>query len=321
MHRFDGLRTETLSLFGELGDTARTRGASEAAQRLSAGRERFLDEKLVVVVCGEFKRGKSSLLNALLEEPGLFPVDSFYATSLITTAVYAPRESITVSLQTADGGLEQREVSRADIAAYATESGNPGNQKRVQLITIRLPDTRLAQGLTLVDTPGVGGPFEEHSAVTLGYLQSASALVFVTDATQPLLDSELDFIRRAAESARVTDDADGIIFAMTKINVVDDFGPLLANTTAKIAEVTGRPADALTIVPVSAQAKLDYLSNGLAEYNELSNMDALEQALWDALTRRRARAVLEAAAADLERAAGSLIAHRDRDPGAGRREP
>lgn len=304
---FADLRAATLRLFSELSGVAESRGAGEAVERLAAGRQRLLDERLVVVVCGEFKRGKSSLLNALLEEPDLFPVDSFYATSLITMAGYGPEESITVTVADEHGSPRRIDIERSDIASYATESGNPRNGKRAQLVSIETPNPRLANGLTLVDTPGVGGPFEQHSAVTLGFLENASAVIFVADATQPLLESELDFIRRAAASARITDDAAGNLFVLTKIDAVDDFEEILTNTQAKIAAVTGWPIGSIPIVPVSARAKLDYLKTGSAESLELSNFSALEQVLWASLAERKGRALLGAALADLDRGAHALL--------------
>jgi len=162
MPEFDDLRTKTLTLFSELSEIAQSRGAGEAVQRLAAGRQLLLDERLVVVVCGEFKRGKSSLLNALLEEPDLFPVDAFFATCLITTAGYAPEETISVTVAEEDGSLRQLVIKRGDIASYATESGNPRNVKRAQLISIETPNPRLANGLMFVDTPGVGGVYRRR---------------------------------------------------------------------------------------------------------------------------------------------------------------
>jgi hypothetical protein len=304
---FEDLRAEALALFSQLTGIARARGAGEAAARLSASQRQLLEERLLVVACGEFKRGKSSLLNALLGDPDLFPVDSFYATNMITTASYAATERITVSLVSADGNLVETEISRSEIASYGTESGNPGNTRQVQLITIQTPNPQLAHGLTLVDTPGIGGVYDQHSAVTLGFLQSASALLFVTDITQPLLQSELDFLRHAAESARVADDADGLVVALTKIDAVDDFDAIAANTRAKLAEVTGRLPAAIPLVPVSARSKLDYLRNGSPDYLSLSNCTELEQVLWTALARRKARALLSVALADLDRSTHALL--------------
>ena len=65
---FEHLRDQALALFPDTLATARRRGAEVAASRLAAAQERLRDSALTVVVCGEFKRGKSSLLNALLEE-------------------------------------------------------------------------------------------------------------------------------------------------------------------------------------------------------------------------------------------------------------
>ena len=304
---FVDLRAETLRLFSELSGIAESREAGEAIERLAAGRQRLLDERMVVVVCGEFKRGKSSLLNALLEEPGLFPVDAFYATSLITMAGYGPEENVSVTVEAEPGDLRRLNIDRNEIASYATESENPRNVKRAQFVSIETPNPRLANGLTFVDTPGVGGPFDQHSVVTLGFLENASAVIFVADATQPLLESELDFIRRAAASARITDDAAGNLFVLTKVDAVDEFEEILANTRAKIAQVTGWPMASIPIVPVSAHAKLDYLKDGSAESLELSNFPALEQVLWASLAERKGRALLGAALADLDRAARALL--------------
>src|SRR5512135_3221725 len=120
MQTFDSLRSEVLAVFPELLGAARQRGASSSVARLTAARTRLLDGRLSVVVCGEFKRGKSQLLNALLEEPGLFPVDAYVATSLVTTVSYGSQETVVVSLDDGRGGVERREISRGEIAEYAT---------------------------------------------------------------------------------------------------------------------------------------------------------------------------------------------------------
>ena len=307
MRTFEDLRAEILQLLGDLGDIAQTRRAEEARHRLSVARERLEQARLIVVVCGEFKRGKSSLLNALLEEPDLFPVDSYYATNVIITVSYAAEERITVSLAESNGSLRQLPIKRGEIASYATESGNPSNAQRAKLIRIETPNPRLVSGMTLVDTPGVGGVYEEHSSVTFGFLPSADATVFVTDATQPLTETELNFVRRAAGAARITGDADAQLFVLTKTDIVGDFHAILANTKTKLAEATGRSAESLTVTPVSARAKLAYLKSGYDEYLELSNFTALEQVIWEALNRRRPRAILSGALGDLETATRSVL--------------
>lgn len=307
MTTFTALRSDALRLFADLGAIAAARQAGEALRCLESARTRLEHGRLSVVVCGEFKRGKSSLLNALLEEPGLFPVDSYFATSVITIASHAASESVTVALDDGADGVTCKPITRGEIASYATESGNPGNVKKARLITIDTPNPRLSSGLTFVDTPGIGGVYEEHSAVTLGILPSADALMFVTDATQPLAESELAFIAEAARIARVTDDVDGQLFVLTKTDVVDDVDRMLANTQAKLAAVTGRAANAVRVIPVSALSKLAYLANGDEDYLEQSNFGELEQALWASLGRRRAKALLAGAFRDLDAQVQALL--------------
>lgn len=311
MRTYDTLRTEVLGLFDVLARTAEEVRAAETERRVGAARERLRDSRLAVVVCGEFKRGKSSLLGALLEDPGLFPVDTTYATRLVTSVRYGDPERITVLLDGEDGTQEEtperRTISRAEIADYATEGGNPHNVRRARLVEIETPNPRLASGVTVLDTPGVGGVYHEHTAVTAALLPSADALLFVADATQPLTESELVFLRRAADAAEVTDDVDGIVFVLTKTDVPTESDAIRENTVAKLAEVTGRPAAELRLVAVSNLARLRHLETGGERHLELSNFPALEALLWQALERRRAKLILGGALADLDGAALALL--------------
>lgn len=311
MADFEALRDRALALFPELLSAAGRRGADIATQRLVAAQQRLRDSQLTVVVCGEFKRGKSSLLNALLEEaPPLFPVDAVLATSVVTVVSWADSERITVRLEGADGTLTDRSITRTEIADYATEAGNPGNDKRVaSVISVQTPNNRLRSGVVLVDTPGVGGVLTAHSAVTAGFLPSADAIVFVSDFTQPLTASELDFLRQAAQAAQVAGDIDGLIFVVTKADRVigEQRDQLLANTRAKLAEVTGHSAQALTVVPVSSKVKRAYLATGDPSRLTESNFPALEAVLWPAVERRRARIILSTALTDIDASVRRLL--------------
>ncbi|MEO3857864.1 dynamin family protein [Acrocarpospora sp. B8E8] len=304
MRAFDALREEILGVFAVLRPIADPAIAAEARRRLDSAESRLRDGRLTVVVCGEFKRGKSNLLNALLEEPELFPTDTSYATSLVTTVTYGPREEITVTAEDGTGGLTGFPIRREEIRHHATESGNPRNDKKARRVDIVTPNPKLASGLTFVDTPGVGGVYEEHTVVTAGFLPRANALVFVADVTQPLTESELDFLRQASHLAQITEDPDAQVYVLTKIDAVGDYTAMLRNTDTKVAAVTGRPVE---VIPVSSQAKLDYLASADPDDLELSNFPKLEDALWAALARRRARLILGDALATQQSAAAALL--------------
>lgn len=307
MRQFDRLRATILALFPDLISYSHKTKATETERRLSSAYQQLEQARLAVVVCGEFKRGKSSLLNALLEEPGLFPVDDYYATSLVSTISYADTEQVTVLLSPKEGASETRQISRAEMAGYVTESGNRDNRKGVDLVTIATPNPRLASGLTFVDTPGVGGVYVRHTMATLAFLPLAHAVLFVADATQVLTESELHFLRRAAASAKVTDDADGLVCVLTKIDLVSDYDRLLANTRAKLAETLSRPADQVLVIPVSAKAKLRYMARGDERYLRLSNFPELERVIWATLSRRQAKVLLGGALTELERSTQALL--------------
>jgi Dynamin family len=309
MNRYDDLRAQALELFPPLRSAARRAGAAETGRRLDSAQQRLEDSKLTVVVCGEFKRGKSTLLNALLEEPGLFPVDLSYATSLVTAVTYGSAERVTVRLASAPaaapGEQEERTIGRAELVDYVTEGGNPGNGKHAIGAVIEIPSERLASGLTLVDTPGIGGVYTQHAVATGDVLPTADVIMFVADATQPLTSSELRFLRYAADAAGVRDDANALICVLTMKDKVTSSDEILASTRAKLAGATGWPR--VPVVLVSSQGKLDFLdSQDEADLTE-SDFPELERLLWDTLSRRRAKAILSGALADLDTCADALI--------------
>jgi hypothetical protein len=299
MSGYETYRRDLLALFQPAVEIAYSRDAVESAQRLADATRRLRDGRLVTVVCGEFKRGKSCLLGALTEEPGLFPVDVDITTSMVTMISYGASERVEVIL--ADDGTEQAmTIDRAEIPRYVTEQQNPQNARQVRLLTILTPNAKLAGGLTFVDTPGVGALNSEHSAVTYGFLPAADAVIFVSDATTPLTESELDFIRKISEYCPL------ILFVVTKTDLTDDYPRVVSNTRAKLAELTGKPAGSLLIIPVSSTAKLAYLRDRDEEDLELSNFPALEKTLRDVLEERRGQILLARAASDLTRASEAL---------------
>jgi Dynamin family len=307
--RYAELRREVLDLFPDALRIAGRRPAGEALRRLTAAHERLRAGRLTVVICGEFKRGKSSLINALLGQDDLLPVDDYYATSLITRIRYGPRPRIVVRLAgDADppGPDREQEISRAELAGFVTQDGNPGNEKGVLAVTVELPSEPLATGLELVDTPGIGGVYAAHTQATQAILPGADAIVFVNDG-EPLKDSELRFLRDAAETARVIGDEDALLFAMTKIDLYGDYASRLDNMRGKIATVTSRPAASVIVVPVSSQVRLDALRDRDPALDRLSNFAELEAMVWAALTRRQATVILGGALTDLELSAVALL--------------
>lgn len=239
----------------------------------------------------------------------MFPVDAVMATSLVTVARWGETERITVHVDE-DGSVVERELTRAQIADFATETGNPGNEKRVvSALDIQTPNKRLASGVAFVDTPGVGGVFHEHTSVTTGFLPSADAIVFVSDFTKVLTASELEFLRTAVAATEIGEAGDGLIFVVTKADKVTpaEREKFLTNLTEALTVALGRPAEELTVVPVSTRHKLHSMTSGDEQLLVDSNYPALEAVLWPTVASRHARVLVSGALTDLDSALTALI--------------
>jgi predicted GTPase len=203
---------ETLDLAVK-GATAYER--EDLVERLTGARHLLSDTSVTVYVVGEFKQGKSSLINGLITAP-VCPVDDDIATAVPTKVGYSQTVRAVASFESAAGAEASpwtEDVPVNEIGAYVTERGNPGNQRRLRSVTVGLDRPLLASGLTLVDTPGVGGLGSVHNAVTVASLPQAHAVVFVTDASQELTAAEIRFLRTVKELCPT------IVIVLTKIDL------------------------------------------------------------------------------------------------------
>ncbi|MFC4946866.1 dynamin family protein [Pseudonocardia sp. GCM10023141] len=165
--------------------------------RLLHTRKRLADPDVRVLVVGEFKQGKSQLVNALVNAP-VCPVDDDIATAVPTVVKYADTTSVTLVREGLnDAPPERTEVPANRLAEYVSEAGNPGNRALLTYAEVGLPRKLLGGGLVLVDTPGVGGLGSAHGAATMSALPSADAVLLVSDAAQEYSGPELEFLHAA----------------------------------------------------------------------------------------------------------------------------
>ncbi len=165
--------------------------------RLLATRRRLADPNVRVLVVGEFKQGKSQLVNALVNAP-VCPVDDDISTAVPTVVRHAETTTVTLVRDRGEGAPPERtSVPANQLAHYVSEAGNPGNRALITYAEVGLPRKLLAGGLVLVDTPGVGGLGSAHGAATMSALPSADAVLLVSDAAQEYTAPELEFLGAA----------------------------------------------------------------------------------------------------------------------------
>ena len=151
---------------------------------------------LYVAVIGEFKRGKSTLINALLGEE-LLPTGVLPVTAIPALVRYGTRPTATIALL--DGLAVAIPIN--DLHAYLTEQGNPGNVKGVREASIECPAKVLESGLVLVDTPGTGSVHLHNTQATIDFLPRVDVALLVLTVDAPLSTSEARLIEDVAQSA------------------------------------------------------------------------------------------------------------------------
>jgi len=148
---------------------------------------RLAEDRFNIAVVGQFSRGKTSLMNAMLKTERL-PVGVVPLTSVITTVQYGPSERATVEYQ------ERRLASQIALDAlpeFVTQKQNPGNLKGIKLVRIELPSELLRKGFYLIDTPGLGSTIVENTRTTEEFFPQADAFVVVTSYESPLSADEM----------------------------------------------------------------------------------------------------------------------------------
>lgn len=152
---------------------------------------KLAEDRFNLAVVGQFKRGKSSLMNAIIGR-NLLPTGLLPLTSAITALCYGPQDRIILKRT---GWVMEQEIELHELPDYVTEQGNPGNQKGVIEAHIELSIPFLRRGLYFVDTPGIGSTRTENTATTYNFLPQADAVIFVTSVESPLSEPEENFLR------------------------------------------------------------------------------------------------------------------------------
>ncbi len=176
-------------------------GREDLAERLDRLLVQVGKPDVQVVVVGEFKQGKSSLINALVNAK-VCPVDDDIATAVPTVIRHGEDKgavAMTVPTDNQDVEATSHVIPFEEVPAYATEIGAGDPDITVKGVEISLPRKLLANGLVLVDTPGVGGLGSAHATAALGALSVADAALFVSDASQEFTRAEIDFLKQASD--------------------------------------------------------------------------------------------------------------------------
>ncbi|MFC9790393.1 dynamin family protein [Rhodococcus sp. NPDC127528] len=293
-------------------EIARAAGRGDLVARLDGATSRVLDPRMRIVVVGPLKQGKSQLVNSLLNL-NICTVGDDETTAVPTVVQHA--ETASAELVLAEPGAEPVRVAfPLDQLDRLTPSTPLAAGREVLRVEVGVPSPLLADGLVLVDTPGVGGHGNPHAAATLGLLPAADAVFVLSDASQEFTEPELAFVRQVLGLCPT------VACLISKTDLYPHWREIVEADRGHLAKA----GLSVPLIPVSSALRSHALRLQDAELNAESGFTALydflrEQvvARGDVTTRRAVALDVHSVSEHLTLALGSeLAALRDPEKGA-----
>ncbi len=250
-----------------------------------AGVQRLMDKlrqnRFNLVILGAFKRGKSTLINALLGEE-LLPMAVIPLTSVVTILGYGEKLEIEVRF------LDNRShfIAKEELIDYITEKGNPQNRKGVKEVEIRFPSAYLQDGVRIIDTPGVGSVYSHNTEVAYNFLPEVDAAVFVVTVDPPLSAAEQEFLQDIREYVHK------LFFVLNKIDYVQEEERQEALDFTQQVLRENLAANQVKIFPMSAKLALAGKTNGTPELLKESLLPEFEEHLRRFLFQEKGKVLL-----------------------------
>ena len=240
-------------------------------KRLNEVSDKLTLEQFNLVVMGQFKRGKSTLINALLGAE-ILPTAIVPLTSIVTIIRYGKESKAEVRYLNDN----KEDIQLSDIPKFVTEKENPKNKLGVKDVDVFYPSDYLKNGVRIIDTPGVGSVFKHNTDVAYAYLPYVDAGIFIVTPDPPLGGAKHRFLKEVREHA------DKFFFVLNKIDLVDekDLAESIAFTDDLLRKTLEKPVN---LYPVSAKFALTGKLQGDSEKLARSGVLTFERDLTDFL--------------------------------------
>ncbi len=281
--------------------------------RIIKTKELIKTKKYYVAVMGEFKRGKSSLINALLGQKVL-PADVEPATATINRITYGTALKAVIDFK--DG--TNRDLDIAQLADYVTKL-TPEGASRAALINeaiVYAPTVICQNHVDIIDTPGLNDN-EEMTKITIDTLNNVDAVIVAIHARAPFSETERNFVCQLIKS----DNINNIVFVVTFIDQIDeddypydDFMDKIKNRIQKevfqklskddepesIVRKAHDMMDNMHIYGVSATQALKYFMTNDKKAFEKSRFDIFKSELLQIVTAKQVESAVQNAVVDIK---------------------
>lgn len=220
-------------------------GLADLAARARETADVAAGAPLGVAVVGQFKAGKSSLIDSLLGRE-LLPVRAVPATSVVTTVRHGDGERVVVRFASGDATT----IGPDELADYVTEQGNPDNIKGAGAVEVTTRALADYPDLVFLDTPGLGSAYDLSTAASTQWLPQVGVAVLAVPATQPLGAADIDLLGRVAAHTP------HMLVVVTKADLLasDDLANVLVFVAGWLRERSGHD---LVVLPCSTAPGYD----------------------------------------------------------------
>ena len=240
------------------------------------------DLQFNVLCTGEFSAGKSTFLNNFFIKKDILPTKATETTAKLTFIKYAENEKIVIHYL--DNTSETiNEVTTGILEKYLAKNGD--KVKQVDKVEVFINSEVLKEGVTIVDSPGLGAPESERVELTNAFIPQADAVLYFISALQAWKGTEKDFIENKILNK---DDLDKTFFLLNYWDVLDeseydevlDYVKTELNKSIEIVKRDLGNVSIPPIIPISAKTKynFDVLDKELISYlSSKKGIDILNQ--------------------------------------------
>ena len=232
------------------------------------------EERFYVAILGLFKRGKSSIINALLNQEVL-PSAVIPVTSIITLIEHSDRTAAEIYFS--NGDILPADISRIDD--YVSEEKNPENEKGIDFVKIFHP-AAILKNMLLVDTPGIGSVLPHNSETTQSFIPKIDTALYVLSADIPITQTDIDFIKELKQ------EVPKLLFVLNKMDLLNetDLQKMIHHNLSALNKIMDISHDEMITISAKffdkPQGNMNQLSSRLVELARSEKKELLEQSVF-----------------------------------------
>jgi len=211
-----------------------------------------------LVVSGEVNRGKSTFINAIIGQE-ILPTFDKVTTSQVFKVINSEKESYYLVFDNGD----REKIERGQLQFYGTQidekiMAESKTSRRIMYIEVNIHIENLPEGVKIVDTPGIGSTFKEHTEIAKGFMQQADAIIYLCSAKHPIVRVDVDFINNVILPLPTKPN---VLFVMAKADQANsevDLRELINRTEQQLSDnFCNNYSISKKVVPVNSLALMD----------------------------------------------------------------